>query len=123
MLSGLFRSPAACCTLGGHSRGLSFLVSARTGWPAPASARTSSPPTLPVAPVTRIIRPPRVCRFRDHRRDRVLVRSAQKSPAQRGPDRLAGPYRRRIALRRELLAHVRREAHGGGPDQVRLDVP
>src|ERR1700745_1631218 len=122
MLSGLFRSPAACCTPSGHSRGLSSLVSARTGWPAPASARTSSPPTLPVAPVTRIIRPPRVFRFLDHPKDRVPVRSAQKTPAQRGPDGPARPYRRRIAFRRELMAHVRREAHGGGPDQVRLDV-
>src|SRR5690242_11999150 len=58
MLSGWLRSPATGCTPAGNPGPRPALISARTGCPAPASARTSSPPTLPVAPVTRIIRPP-----------------------------------------------------------------
>src|SRR6266542_1951009 len=53
---GRLRSPTTPSTPAGSAdRSASRRISARTRSPAPASSRTSSPPTLPLAPVTRNI--------------------------------------------------------------------
>src|SRR6185437_15302697 len=57
-LAGSFRSPDTTSTPDGKRPGSADLVTARTGCPAFASAATSSPPTLPAAPVTTIIEVP-----------------------------------------------------------------
>src|ERR1700722_2169414 len=53
--SGSFRSPATDSPPTGHDAASGLRLIARTGRPAAARARTTSPPTFPVAPITRIM--------------------------------------------------------------------
>src|ERR1700722_9232456 len=111
--SGSFRSPATDSTPTGHDAASGLRLIARTGRPAAARARTTSPPTFPVAPITRIMRgtSPPLAAILAAGRPPALASGGQPPPA--APGRL-GRVHGEVRLRQQLVGDHAGGGQGGG---------